>query len=53
MNIAYNIVHELLGGSIDIVSSPDAGTCITVELPRCAPARLDATGESHRHQRVA
>ncbi|MEO7106460.1 MAG: ATP-binding protein [Rhodoferax sp.] len=42
MNIVYNIVHDVLGGSIEIASSPDAGTLITVHLPRCAPR---ATGE--------
>lgn len=37
MNIVYNIVYDVLGGSISIASSPDAGTLITVRLPRCAP----------------
>jgi signal transduction histidine kinase len=37
MNIVYNIVHEVLGGSIEIASSPDAGTLITVRIPVCAP----------------
>lgn len=37
MNIVYNIVHDILGGSIEIASSPDAGTLITVRLPVCAP----------------
>ena len=37
MNIVYNIVHDVLGGSIEIASSPDAGTLITVRLPVCAP----------------
>lgn len=37
MNIVYNIVHEVLGGSIDIASSPDAGTLITVRIPVRAP----------------
>lgn len=44
MNIVYNIVHDVLGGSIEIASSPDAGTLITVQLPVCAPQ--SATGES-------
>ncbi|MBK7004860.1 MAG: PAS domain S-box protein [Burkholderiales bacterium] len=37
MNIAYNIVHEVLGGSIEITSSPGAGTHIMVDLPLTAP----------------
>ena len=43
MNIVYNIVHEVLGGSIEIASSPDAGTLITVRIPVSAPQA--ATGE--------
>ena len=41
MNIVYNIVHEVLGGSIEIASSPDAGTLITVRLPICAPQSVN------------
>lgn len=37
MNIVYNIVHEVLGGSVEITSSPNAGTLITLLLPKCAP----------------
>jgi PAS domain S-box-containing protein len=37
MNIVYNIVREVLGGSIAITSSPGAGTQITVILPVVAP----------------
>nr|WP_315490740.1 ATP-binding protein [uncultured Rhodoferax sp.] len=51
MNIVYNIVHDVLGGSIHIASSPDAGTLITVRIPVRAP--LSATGESHLRQPVA
>ena len=51
MNIVYNIVHDVLGGSIQIASSPDAGTLITVTIPVRAP--LSATGESHLRQPVA
>ena len=43
MNIVYNIVHDILGGSIEVASSPDAGTLITVRLPVCAPQSV--TGE--------
>ena len=45
MNIVYNIVHDILGGSIEIASNPDAGTLITVRLPVCAPQSV--TGELH------
>jgi PAS domain S-box-containing protein len=37
MNIVYNIVRDVLGGEIDIASSPGSGTHITVTLPLCAP----------------
>jgi signal transduction histidine kinase len=37
MNIVYNIVREVLGGSIHMESSPNTGTTITLELPRIAP----------------
>ena len=43
MNIVYNIVHEVLGGSIVIDSAPEHGTRITLELPRRAP---DAAAEN-------
>lgn len=37
MNIVYNIVRDVLGGSIHMESSPSTGTTITLELPRVAP----------------
>ncbi len=37
MNIAYNIVREVLGGTIDIQTAPGAGVEITVTIPRAAP----------------
>ena len=37
MNIVYNIVHEVLGGSVEVTSILGAGTHITVNLPRNAP----------------
>lgn len=45
MNIVYNIVHDVLGGTIEIASSPDAGTLITVQIPVCAPVSTPLTGE--------
>ena len=45
MSIVYNIVHDVLGGSIEIASSPDAGTLITVHIPVCAPTPKASTGE--------
>jgi PAS domain S-box-containing protein len=37
MNIVYNIVHEVLGGTIDIVTTLGSGVTITVTIPRIAP----------------
>jgi signal transduction histidine kinase len=39
MNIVYNIVTNMLGGSIDVMSSPEHGTSITIKVPRTAPNR--------------
>jgi signal transduction histidine kinase len=33
-----NLVTGILGGRIEIVSPPEAGTTVTVTLPRTAPA---------------
>ncbi|PAS99661.1 MAG: hypothetical protein BSR46_06750 [Candidatus Dactylopiibacterium carminicum] len=35
--IVYNIVISLLGGSIQLLSSPGMGTCFVLRLPRIAP----------------
>ncbi len=35
--IVYNIVTSLLGGSIQLLSIPDAGTCFVIRLPLEAP----------------
>ncbi|MES3020360.1 MAG: CHASE domain-containing protein [Pseudomonadota bacterium] len=43
MNIVYNIVTGMLGGSIDVESTPDQGTSVTLRLPKSAPKR-DAEG---------
>ncbi len=45
MNIVYNIVTGMLGGSIDIESSTDHGTSITIKIPRLAPRLESADAE--------
>ncbi len=42
LSIAYNIATAMLGGHIDVHSSPEGGTTFTVLLPRVAP---DLTGK--------
>jgi PAS domain S-box-containing protein len=37
MNIVYNIVTAMLGGAIDIDSSPERGTSVTITIPKVAP----------------
>lgn len=37
MNIVYNLITEVLGGSIDILSAPEHGTRIHIVLPLQAP----------------
>lgn len=37
LTISRNIVHGVLGGRIELVSPPDAGTTVTLTLPRLAP----------------
>ena len=49
MNIVYNIVHDVLGGGIDVQSKLGHGTHITVFLPQVAPQSAAATGESGLH----
>ncbi len=39
MNIVYNIVTGMLGGSIEVESSTEHGTSVTIRLPRSAPNR--------------
>jgi signal transduction histidine kinase len=37
LSVVRNIVGGTLGGRIEIVSPPQAGTTVTVTLPRTAP----------------
>ncbi len=39
MNIVYNIVTGMLGGSIDVESTFEQGTTVTIRMPRSAPKR--------------
>jgi PAS domain S-box-containing protein len=45
MNIVYNIVTGMLGGSIEIESSGERGTSVTIRMPRTAPNREAEEGE--------
>jgi signal transduction histidine kinase len=37
LNIVHNLVTDVLGGTIDVDSDPDAGTAFTMVLPLVAP----------------
>jgi signal transduction histidine kinase len=37
MNIVYNVVTGMLGGSIGIASTPGTGTSVTIMMPKNAP----------------
>lgn len=39
MHIVHNLVTDLLGGAIDVRSSPERGTEVTIRLPTQAPER--------------
>ena len=45
--IVYNIVTSLLGGHIQLVSSPGAGTCFIIHLPTDAPHADDSAVNVH------
>ncbi len=42
LNITYNLVHDRLGGSIQVTSTVDQGTCFTMLLPMTAPLGPEA-----------
>ncbi|WP_338848202.1 ATP-binding protein [Massilia sp. W12] len=45
LSICHNIVHQLLGGAIGIVSQQGKGVIVTLDLPLCAPgAQQGAAG---------
>ncbi len=39
MNIVYNVVTGMLGGTIGIASTPGNGTSVTIIMPKTAPAQ--------------
>jgi signal transduction histidine kinase len=42
MNIVYNVVTGMLGGSIGIASTPGTGTSVTIMMPKKAPDQVSA-----------
>lgn len=44
LHIAYNLVHFILGGTIEASSAAGQGACFTLCLPMSAPQRLPAAG---------
>ena len=47
MNIVYNIVTGMLGGSIDVESTFNQGTTVTIRMPRSAPNRDTEDNDAH------
>lgn len=45
MNIVYNMVTGMLGGTIEIESSSEHGTTVTIKIPRKAPKREAASND--------
>lgn len=42
LHIVYSLVTGVLGGSVDLASTPGAGTCFTLRLPLVAPVKAPA-----------
>ena len=55
LSIVFNIVTNLLGGTIHVESAPGRGTAVIVRLPVCAPAANQPLGRSYdsRNQQAA
>jgi signal transduction histidine kinase len=45
LNIVYNLVTRILGGSIDVVSTPGKGTTFTLFIPMVAPEQAADSDE--------
>jgi len=46
MNIVYNVVTGMLGGTISIASTPGQGTSVTIMMPTVAPRQAGAVDAS-------
>ncbi len=42
MYVVHNLVVEVLGGTVEVRSSPGSGTCVRIALPLARPATADA-----------
>lgn len=46
LNIVYNLVTGLLGGTINVTSELDVGTCFTLTLPLQAPQQTESDADN-------